>query len=63
MRRTSFHPSLVPTGYMFFGLFLAFPFVFRVMVPAISFLLDILSILLFQFSEVTWLGDHQAIGV
>jgi hypothetical protein len=28
------------------------------MVLAISFLLDILLILLFQFCEVEWLGDH-----
>jgi len=58
MKKTSFHPFLVPASYMSFGLFLAFPFVFRVMVLDISFLLDILSILLFQFCEVTWLGDH-----
>ncbi len=51
-------PFLVPVGYVSFGLFLAFLFVFHVMVSTINFLLNILSILLCQFGEVAWLGDH-----
>ncbi len=39
-RRTSFLPSLVPTSYVSFGLSLAFPFAFHVMVLTISFYCD-----------------------
>jgi hypothetical protein len=37
MKGTSFLPFLVLVGDAFFGLFLAFPFVFHVMVLAIGF--------------------------
>jgi hypothetical protein len=36
-RRVSSLPSLVPMGSLFFGLSLAFPFVFHMMVPTIGF--------------------------
>ncbi len=45
MRGTISLPSLGPMGCPFFGLSLAFPFVFVVMVSTIDFLLDFLDLL------------------
>ncbi len=47
MRGTDSLPSLVLAGWTFFGLSLAFHFVFRVMVLAIGVLLDFLGLYIF----------------